>query len=306
MSNEKTAKTLIANIGGAENITQAWHCITRLRFNIKNNDLVKMEEIKRMDGILGAQFQSGQLQVIIGSEVADVFREVETQTSGKISQEVTGIKSMNVVEKVFDVISGIFNPILPAIVGGGLLKGIMAILTATSILSADSETYMILNAISDAVFYFLPFMLAYSASVKFKTSTALALSLAGVLMYPTFINLAAAGEVTKLSFLGISIPINSYASSVIPIILGVWLLSYVEKLAEKFVPKSLNIVFVPLIMLLVTAPVVLALIAPAGSFLGVYLEMILTRLFTVAGPFCGALMGGLMPLIVITGMHYGI
>ncbi|HBW13111.1 MAG TPA: PTS beta-glucoside transporter subunit EIIBCA [Proteiniclasticum sp.] len=304
MSNDKLAKALITNIGGVENITQVWHCITRLRFNIKNNDLVKMDTIKKMNGVLGAQFQSGQLQVIIGSEVADVFREVELLTSGKINLEAAEEKSMNVVEKVFDVISGIFTPILPAIVGGGLLKGIMAILSATNILSASSETYMILNAISDAVFYFLPFMLAYSASNKFKTSTALSLTLAGILMYPTFVNLATAGEITKLSFIGINIPVNNYSSSVIPIILGVWLLSYVERLAKKFVPKSLNIVFVPLIMLLVTAPIVLALIAPAGSFLGVYLERIFTKIFTVAGPFGGALMGGLMPLIVITGMHY--
>lgn len=304
MSNAKLAKTLISNIGGVENISQAWHCITRLRFNVKSTDQVKMNEIKKMDGVLGAQFQSGQLQVIIGSEVADVFREVEALTSGKITQASNETKSMNVVEKVFDVISGIFTPILPAIVGGGLLKGIMAILTVTNILSAQSETYMVLNAISDAVFYFLPFLLAYSAANKFKTYPSLALSLAGILMYPTFVNLAAAGEVTKLSFIGISIPMSNYSSSVVPIILGVWLLSYVEKFAKKFVPKSLSIVFIPLIMLLVTAPIVLAFIAPAGSFLGIYLERIFTKLFTVAGPFGGALMGGLMPLIVITGMHY--
>lgn len=304
MSNAKLAKSIVEKVGGAKNITQVWHCITRLRFNIRDEKDVSLEEIKKLDGVLGVQFQSGQLQVIIGSEVANVFNEINALTAGSVSSEAGAPKSTNIVEKIFDVISGIFTPILAAITGAGLLKGIMAILAATNLLSAQSETYMVLSAISDAAFYFLPFLIAYSAANKFKTNASIAVSLAGVLMYPTFIQMAAAGEVKSLSFIGLTIPMNSYASSVVPIILGVWLLSYVEKYAKKIIPNSLSIVFVPLISLLITAPILLAFIAPLGSFVGVYLERILTTIFTVAGPIGGALLGGLMPLIVITGMHY--
>ena len=123
-------------------------------------------------------------------------------------------------------------------------------------------------------------------------------------MYPTFLENAASGEIASLKFIGLTIPMNNYASSVIPIILGVWLLSYVEKYMKKWVPSSLSIIFVPMLSLLITAPILLAFIAPLGTTIGSYLERFFTTLFDVAGPLAGALMGGLMPLIVITGMHY--
>lgn len=306
MKNKELAELIIDKIGGAENISQSWHCITRLRFNVVDAKKVKLEEIKELDGVMGAQFQGGQFQVIIGSEVANVFNELSQLLDGNMNdgEQPAGNKG-NILEQIFDVISGIFTPILAAITGSGLLKGIMAILVVCNALSPDSSTYIVLNAISDATFHFLPFLIAFSAANKFKTNPSLAVALAGVLMYPSFMELAAAGEVTSLKFLGIlNIPINSYASSVIPIILGVWLLSYVEKYTKKIVPNSLSIIFVPLICLLVTAPILLAFIAPLGVMIGSYLESFFTMLFNIAGPLAGALMGGLMPVIVITGMHY--
>lgn len=305
MTNQELAKELIEKVGGVSNINQHWHCITRLRFNLKNPNKVQLDAIKELDGVMGAQFQSGQFQIIIGSEVANVYQEISRLTDGQLSETGNeGHQKMNPIEYVFDVISGIFTPILAAIVGSGLLKGIMAMLVFFNVLSDKSSTYAVLDAISNATFHFLPFLVAFSAAKKFKTNQSLAVALAGILMYPTFMANAAAGEITSLKFIGLTIPMNSYASTVIPIILGVLLLSYVEKYAIKLVPKSLNIVFVPLISLLVTAPILLAFIAPLGNLIGSYLESFFTMLFTVAGPVAGALMGGLMPLIVITGMHY--
>lgn len=305
MSHRELAEKIIEKIGGTSNINQSWHCITRLRFNVKDKDKVKLDEIKALDGVMGAQFQSGQFQVIIGSAVVKVYQEISDLTDGKLSSSETGSgNNAKGLDYIFDIISGIFTPILAAITGSGLLKGIMAILVFFNVLSGDSSTYIVLNAIADATFHFLPFLVAFSAANKFKTNASIAVALAGVLMYPTFMANAAAGEITSLKFIGISIPMNSYASSVIPIILAVFLLSYVEKYAKKIVPDALTIIFVPLISLLVTAPIMLAFIAPLGNMLGVYLEQFFTMLFNFAGPFAGALMGGLMPLIVITGMHY--
>lgn len=303
MSHRELAEKIIEKIGGTSNINQSWHCITRLRFNVKDKDKVKLDEIKALDGVMGAQFQSGQFQIIIGSAVVKVYQEISELTEGKLSSSETE-SSAKGLDYIFDIISGIFTPILAAITGSGLLKGIMAILVFANWLSPDSSTYIVLNAIADATFHFLPFLVAFSAANKFKTNPSIAVALAGILMYPTFMANAAAGEITSLKFIGISIPMNSYASSVIPIILAVFLLSYVEKYAKKIVPDALTIIFVPLISLLVTAPIMLAFIAPLGNMLGVYLEQLFTMLFKIAGPFAGALMGGLMPIIVITGMHY--
>ena len=305
MENKELAGKIMKLIGGTENISQSWHCITRLRFNLNDESQVKVDELKTLDGVLGAQFQSGQFQVIIGAKVAEVYEEIDHLAghSSNNSAPVKNTSKMNPIEVVFDVISGIFTPILPAIVGSGLIKGIMALFVSLGWLTETSSTYQVLQIFSNAVFYFLPFLIAYSAAKKFKTRESLALALAGILLYPTIIEGAAKGA-DPLSFLGLSIPLNNYTSSVLPIILGVLLLSFVDKWITKAIPKSLSIVFTPVLSLMITAPLTLAFIAPIGNVSGQYLEIFFTSLFNFAGPIAGLLMGGLMPLIVLTGMHY--
>ncbi|MEW4088363.1 beta-glucoside-specific PTS transporter subunit IIABC [Bacillus altitudinis] len=305
MENKELAGKIVKLIGGTENISQSWHCITRLRFNLNDESQVKVDELKTLDGVLGAQFQSGQFQVIIGAKVAEVYEEID-HLAGHSSNDSAPVKNtskMNPIEVVFDVISGIFTPILPAIVGSGLIKGIMALFVSLGWLTETSSTYQVLQIFSNAVFYFLPFLIAYSAAKKFKTRESLALALAGILLYPTMIEGAAKGA-DPLNFLGLSIPLNNYTSSVLPIILGVLLLSFVDKWITKAIPKSLSIVFTPVLSLMITAPLTLAFIAPIGNVSGQYLEIFFTSLFNFAGPIAGLLMGGLMPLIVLTGMHY--
>ncbi|WP_144498046.1 beta-glucoside-specific PTS transporter subunit IIABC [Bacillus pumilus] len=305
MENKELAQEIVKLIGGTENISQSWHCITRLRFNLNNESKVKVDELKTLDGVLGAQFQSGQFQVIIGAKVAEIYEEID-HVVGHSSNDSTPVKNtskMNPIEVVFDVISGIFTPILPAIVGSGLIKGIMALFVSLGWLTETSSTYQVLQIFSNAVFYFLPFLIAYSAAKKFKTRESLALALAGILLYPAMIEGAAKGA-DPLSFLGLSIPLNNYTSSVLPIILGALLLSFVDKWITKAIPKSLSIVFTPVLSLMITAPLTLAFIAPIGNVSGQYLEIFFTSLFNFAGPIAGLLMGGLMPLIVLTGMHY--
>lgn len=305
MENKELAQEIVNLIGGTENISQSWHCITRLRFNLNDESQVKVDELKTLYGVLGAQFQSGQFQVIIGAKVAEVYEKID-HLVGHSSNESAPVKNtskMNPIEVVFDVISGIFTPILPAIVGSGLIKGIMALFVSFGWLTETSSTYQVLQIFSNAVFYFLPFLIAYSAAKKFKTRESLALALAGILLYPAMIEGAAKGA-DPLSFLGLSIPLNNYTSSVLPIILGVLLLSFVDKWITKAIPKSLSIVFTPVLSLIITAPLTLAFIAPIGNVSGQYLEIFFTSLFNFAGPIAGLLMGGLMPLIVLTGMHY--
>ena len=309
MDNKKLAESIVKEIGGTENIERGWHCITRLRFNVVDKDEVELENIKKLEGVLGAQFKSGQFQVIIGNKVADVYKEVsqiigEPSTNLKRKDDTGPKEKVNVIDYVFDVISGVFTPILPAIVAGGLLKGVLVLLVTLNLMSDTGTNYQLLNFIADAPFYFLPFLLAYSTAKKFNTDVSIAIALAGVLLYPQIVEFANTGEITSIHFLGLPIPMYSYASSVIPILLGVILLSVVYRQIDKIVPKSLRIVFLPLLTLLITALLTLAFIAPLGRYVGIYIDSFFPNLFEIAGPIAGLLLGGFMPLIVITGMHY--
>ncbi|MDQ0207305.1 beta-glucoside-specific PTS transporter subunit IIABC [Alkalicoccobacillus murimartini] len=307
---KEIAEKVLGNVGGASNVDQAWHCITRLRFNLHDKGKVDMESIKRIDGVLGAQFSGDQFQVIVGNKVSDVFAELEPMVEGGGSGsggEKKGEKQ-GIVSATMDFISGVFTPILPALAGAGLLKGFLALFVTLGWMNNAGDTYAILNAIGDSVFYFLPFFLAVSAARKVKTNEYLALIIAGTLMYPTFID-AANGitDVTSFSIFGlsfISIPVLNYSSSVVPIILAVLLLKYVYNAVKKVIPSVVSLMFSPMITFLIVLPITLWLIGPLGTNLGEGLSTIFVYLFDVAGPVAGLLLGGFMPLIIMTGMHY--
>ncbi|MED4128485.1 beta-glucoside-specific PTS transporter subunit IIABC [Shouchella miscanthi] len=306
---KELAEKVLSHVGGAGNVYQAWHCVTRLRFNLTNKDNVDIEAIKQIDGVLGAQFSGDQFQVIIGNKVADVYAEleplVENEGGGKNDQKS---RKSGVISSVMDFISGVFTPILPALAGAGLLKGFLALFVTVGWMTNTGDTYAVLNAIGDSVFYFLPFFLAVSTARKVKTNEYLALIVAGTMMYPTFID-AANGLTDQTSFTlfnlsFISIPVLSYASSVIPIILSVLLLKYVYNGVKKVVPSVISLMFSPLLTFLIVLPITLWIIGPLGSNLGEGLSTVFVWLFDVAGPVAGLLLGGLMPLVIMTGMHY--
>ncbi|MGB8272299.1 MAG: PTS transporter subunit EIIC, partial [Priestia megaterium] len=306
-SYKETAKQVVDKIGGAQNVNQSWHCVTRLRFNLHNKNKVQVEEIKQIKGVMGAQFSGDQFQVIIGNRVAEVFEEVEPLLgSGRATEEKSSQKQ-GVVSLLMDSISGIFTPILPALIGAGMLKAFIALFATLGWLSIESDTYAVLNAIGDGVFYFLPFFLAVSAARKFKTNEYLALALAAAMLYPTFVD--AARGITKIkefTLFGIdfiSIPVVNYTSSVIPIILGVLLLKYIYKFVRSWMPATVTVMFSPLLALLIAAPITLWLIGPLGTYMGDGLASIFSWMFETAGPLAGLLLAGLMPLIIMTGMH---
>lgn len=307
MEHLKLAQEIIQYCGGKDNITQAWNCITRLRFHLKDREKADVKAIQALNGVLGAQFQGDQFQVIIGNEVLKVFEGVKKELGDLVvsSEEKTkkDKKRENPINVVFGVISGIFNPILPAITGAGIIKGILALLIFLKVLNPESDNYFVLDMISNATYYFLPFLVAFSAGKKFGVNEHLAATLAGIIMYPAFVSLSGQG-ISTVKFLFLNIPVMDYNSTVIPIILGVLLLSIVYKFIDRFVPSFLKLIVTPMASLLITAPVVLVFIAPLGSYVGKYVAAFFISLFGVAGPVAGLLMGGLMSVIVITGMHY--
>lgn len=305
MESKQVAEQIIALIGGQKNISQHWHCITRLRFNLHNNELVNVDELRNIPWVLGVNFQGNQLQVILGSHVTHVFTElhklVEPSTSTESLDDQQGSNTepkQNFINTFFDFLSGIFTPILPAIIGTGLLKGLLALFDMSGFIQAGSSEYRILYTISDSAFYFLPILLAFSVAKKFKTNEYIAVTLAFILVYPMFQNEPA------LSFFGINIPNITYNFTVIPIILGVWLLSYINRWVEKIIPASVKIIFVPLLVLIITSLITLSILAPLGYYVGEYLQQTFSYLFDVAGPIAGLIMGGCLSLLVITGMHY--
>lgn len=213
-------------------------------------------------------------------------------------------KSRGFIGAVMDLMSAIFTPILPCIVGAGILKAVISLLTTLNVLYPGTDLYNILKFISDSAFYFLPFLLAVSAARTFKTNEYLAMILAGVLLYPTFIN-AYNPEAAKNLYLGnLAIPILNYSSTVIPILLGTYLLSFVYKFFDRVIPKIISMMVVPLFTILIVAPLTLAFIGPIGSYISKYIGISVNWLFQNASPLAGFIFAFFMPVIVMMGLHY--
>ncbi|CAQ82641.1 MULTISPECIES: beta-glucoside-specific PTS transporter subunit IIABC [Photorhabdus] len=302
MNYEDFSKDIVRFIGGGGNVNKSWHCVTRLRFDIIDDSKVDIIAIKRMQGVMGARFHCGQLQIIIGNRVIEIFNEIIKQL--KEVEENRDDSKKNFISNMLDIIAGIFLPILPAIVGASLLKGGLIFFNAMNWISEESNEYKLLYVIFDAPLYFLPILLAFSAARKFKTNEFIAATLACILIYSTLSGLVGSSSGEYFDIFGISIPVINYGYTVIPIILGVWLLGYIHRWVDRFIPVVLKMVLTPLLVLLISVPILLIIAGPLGNKIGLYLEHVLVMLFSVIGPLAGLLLGGMIPVLVITGMHY--
>lgn len=307
-SNKETAKQIIQIIG-EDNITFMTHCATRLRLNVADEEKVDLNALDQVPGVIKAQVKSGQLQVIIGAKVAEVFEEASKLVSLSDEQvQSTEIKK-NIIARVVEAISGCFGPVIPVLIGCGMVKSVAAILTTLKLVDPTSGTYQIISLIGDLLFYFFPFFLAVSAAKKFKTHEFLAVALAGALMYPTIQNGAlqvAETGVKSLSFLGLPVLFVNYKSTIIPIILSVWIMSYVYKWVNKLIPDTFKVLFVPMIVLFIMVPLELVAIGPLGTYIGQGVAKIVTYLYTTNGVLGALLFGTFRPLLIIFGMHYAI
>lgn len=295
------AKDIIKECGGKENIHKAWCCTTRLRFNIIDINKVNKSKIEQMPYVMGTQEKNGQFQIIIGNDVEEVLEELLPLLD--VQKEDMKKNKNYSIGSLMETISAIFTPILPAIIGAGMLKCLLSIFTMLGWATHTSDLYILLYMASDAAFYFLPFLISVSASRKFNTNEFLGITIAGILLYPTLINGAAQG-LEPMHILGLPIPYLSYSSSVIPIILGIYLFSKVYRFLDRVIPNVFRFILTPMLAILITIPFLLMLLAPLGFYIGNYLSVGLTWLFEEAGPVAGFILGGANPLIVMTGMHY--
>lgn len=303
----QTAQEILKLIGGAENVASAYHCITRLRFVLKDRSLADLDAIKKLDGVVGAQWSGNQLQIIIGQTVGEVYDAV--CKAGNFEKQETINENLDAPKKkkfkitdLFETMAAILLPVVPALAGGGMIKGIVTIMTMYCGFTDEQTVIKVLTMAGDCAFYFLPFLVAWSSAKRFKTNTALALAMAGVLLYPTMVNGNLNGE-AAMSLFGLPIPFPRYYGSTIPIILTVWVLSYVDRWVNSWMPKSLKIVFSPMIVLLIMTPLTLIAIGPLASYIAKGLVYIVKFLYDLSPLIAGAIVGGTRLFVVMTGMH---
>ncbi|WP_066189935.1 beta-glucoside-specific PTS transporter subunit IIABC [Gracilibacillus timonensis] len=301
MNTNQLASEIVQYIGGKENVNSYDHCSTRLRLELKDKNKADISQLEKLEGTMGVISEGNQLQIVIGNNVGVVYKEVLSHL-GEINSEKNEPESGSVIQRLMQTISGIFVPIIPAIAGAGMIKALLAILRTTGILEEGGNTYYVLNFISDAPFYFLPFLLAYTSARRFKSSPVLAMCLAGVLLHPDFSQ--ARIDELDLSIFGAPIVMANYGASVIAIILTVWIMSYIEVFAEKVVPSVIKAIFKPLTILFVTSILALVIIGPLGTIVGEGLAVALEFLNGLAPWLIPFVTGAFAPLLVMTGMHY--
>ena len=301
-----TAKELIKKLGGEKNVDSLTHCMTRLRFVLKDESGIDDKAVENIPGVMGIMKKGGQYQVIIGNNVAKCYSEINKLYGFSDTASSNGKKvKRNPVTVALDFISGCMTPMIPAIIAGGLIKVLLVVLgpSLLNVISATGDTYIIMNAIGDAAFYFLPVFIAVTASKKLGCNTYLAIMVAAMLLYPDLITLLGGEAPTKL-FGFIPVIHGSYSSSVIPAMLATILLKYVEKLVDKITPEWSKNFLKPLLIVLITAPITLCLLAPLGLVIGNGLQFVLNYIYNFAPWLAMALFAAFMPFIVMTGMHW--
>ena len=296
MNADKLAERIVKEVGGKNNIKEMFHCVTRLRFYLKDRSVVDEERIKKLDGVLGVQFATDQLQIIIGNEVGTVYNAIINKV-GFIMDDATAEKKKKMrIGGIFETISAIILPVIPAMAGTGILKG------SGQVLCRKPALIKMMTIAADCVFYFLPFFIAWSAAKRFKTDTALALMCAGFMLYPTMTAGLAEGA-SPMSLFGLPIPFVKYASSSIPIILTVLVLKYVYQFFDKIIPQMLKLVFVPMFTALVMCPIALGVTGPIANYISKGIAWLFTGMFAVSPLLAGAVIGATRSLLVFTGMH---
>lgn len=308
MAYADVARAIAAAVGGPDNVTNVWHCMTRLRFRIVDESRIDYDALKKIPQVMGTKFGSGQLQVVVGTEVDSYFQTLAPLMGDAVSEDAESGEDEEkkpVIDTLMDTVSGIFGPIVPAIAGAGMIKGLMAGLVAVGAISNASDTYIVLDMIASGVFTFLPFFIAYSAARIFKTNGFVAVAIAAAMQYPTMTAAAAAKEISQYLLFGfIPVPVFSYAGNVIPIILAVWALSYIYRWIDKVLPKAMRTVFTPTLSLFAGGILAFAVIGPIGIYLGNALGFAIQWMFAVSPIVAGLIFGAIRPIAVFTGLHH--
>lgn len=305
------AQDILGHIGGRENIVSLVHCATRLRFKLKDNHKADAEGLKKNPGVIMVVESGGQFQVVIGNHVHDVWLAVRAEAGllDEVPASAEDKKSGNLFSRLIDVVSGIFTPFIGILAASGILKGLLALAVVCGWLSVESGTYKIWFAASDALFYFFPLVLGYTAGKKFGGNPFITMVIGGALTHPTMIasfNASQQSGAMLDAFLGIPVTWFNYSASVIPIILAAWVSCWLEKQSTRLLPASMKNFFAPLICLSITVPLTFLVIGPLATWLSQLLANGYQWIYALAPWLAGAAMGALWQVCVIFGLHWGL
>lgn len=294
---------IVAFLGGAENIAKLLHCATRLRFTLRDTGKADLEKVRGVPGVMGAVTAPDGVQVIIGNDVVKVYDAIMAEfrfaTSEAIRENLD--QKQNLGSRLLGVLSAIVGPAIPLIMCSGLISALLIILTGWGGLSTENSTYAILNMVGTGALYFLPILLAYTSAKRFGCDVMISLFLGALLISPTMLGFADAGGYVKL--FGLPVKAVNYSSTLIPVVLTIFVFSYVEKLVARFVPNAIRFVFQTFFNIVIMVPIALCVTGPIGSYCGDLLCTAMTAINTVA-PWASILViGCLAPVLVLTGMH---
>lgn len=307
---EEMSKQILEFVGGKSNISSCIHCATRLRFMVKDKGLVKKEKIDEINGVLGSQWIGDQYQIIVGKDVENVYVKIcklgdilqeealNENLDGKLINGNITIKSLFKVS--LEKLSSIVAPLIPVFCAGGMIKCLVTVLTSLNIVASDSSIIAVINAIGDAPFYFMPFLMGYTSAKAFGLKEVFGIMFAGILMYPTILN-QTLGETIEFGIL--SIPSLNYSTTAFPIILCIFLFSYFYRFVDKIIPKNLDLIFTGLISFCIFTPFALTFIAPLGTYLSVGVAEVIMYLFELCGPVAGGLYSSVLSFFIMTGLH---
>ncbi|MCX8649252.1 PTS glucose transporter subunit IIA [Gilliamella sp. B2776] len=307
MDYEKIAQQILLLVGNKQNIISVSHCLTRLRFQLNDNNKANHEKLLQTEGVISVVKSNGQYQVVMGNKVSKIYEALLPLIGEEISIKQEQPK-VSIGIRILNAFAAIFTPIIPAIAASGMLKGILAIaVIIANYYSTDIKTYntyIILHAASDAVFYFMPIILGYTAAKVFKAHQFISMIIGATLCYPTIVTLMTSKS--EVTFFAIELTKANYTSSVIPIIITVFILSYVQKFLENIIPEVLKIIMVPTFSLLIMIPTTLLVFGPIGIYIGEFINWIYYYIMGFSPILLGAFIGGVWCILVIFGAHRAI
>ena len=302
----QSAEKLMIALGGKSNVTRMFHCMTRLRFYVKNRKLVNEADIKKLPEISGINWYQDQFQVIAGNEVNELYdalakKGLPTDEGGTA---VVSSQNKSIPNRIVDAITGCMTPMIPALTAAGMIKVVLTLLTTFKLVTDTSSTYQVINFIGDAAFYFMPFLIAANAARVFAVNESLALIIAGVFLHPNFTAMMDSGD--PIDFFSIPVTPTSYSYSVIPIILMVWIMSYIVKLVDRITPRIVKLILHPTLIILISAPIAIIVVGPLGGIIGDGLAVAINFLSDKLGFIIVGILAAAFPFIVMTGMHHAL
>lgn len=310
-TNKQIAQDVLQAVGGKSNVTHVTHCMTRLRFNLKDESVPQDEEVKKISGVIGVVRAGGQYQIVIGQNVPKVYAEVCAmggfQAAAPLDENLdkpkTKLTPKQVGMNILNYMAGSMTPLIPVMMAAGLFKTLLSILGPdfTGLISAESNLYILLDFLYDAGFYFLPILIGFNAAKNLAINPLLGAYMGCILMAPDL--MALVGTDRSFTVFGIPCPLNNYSQTVLPIILSVWALHYIYKFFERVIPDTLSTIFTPFLSMLIITPISLCFLAPAGSILGSFISNGLIAFGQAGGFLAVAIVAALWEFLVLTGMH---